>query len=458
LSGSGVRLSRTWFDRFGWELLTIAVGVLAVRTAVHTVAGLEWPVDPDHFRDIAAAQTAYDGHPLSDPYYAGEWIWYNPLLPWLIAAGAALTRFTVWEFHVAAGPWVNLAAPVAFYFVGARLINRPAAAVATILFLYWTGMEPVWAAATYSPWIFVNGAAQTLFYLTMAVAADSISRLSTRRAFILGLLAGATFLAHSAPAIVAGVVLASVMVHESRKGRVGARQILILAVVAVVVASPFLASIAGRYRFQIVNPVPLVWHYPPITSDLGQLASLQIWWIVGLSIAGLVQVCRTPATRLIVIPWLATTLFFIVYGAVQFRVPALPTIVPSFHFWFYLRALEWLLAGTGVCLLISQASRGHPRLVPAIGCLAVITLTVTRWPTYRLRPDFVRSAFFRAAQSEPGIGDKVPAQDDRARSRGSRDVWRRATDRRTRRTQDRGCQFGFFQPVCAPRTSSTRSR
>jgi hypothetical protein len=28
---------------------------------------------PDHFRDIAQAQTVRDGHFLSDPYYRGEW-------------------------------------------------------------------------------------------------------------------------------------------------------------------------------------------------------------------------------------------------------------------------------------------------------------------------------------------------------------------------------------------------
>ena len=45
-----------------------------------TVGGLTWPYDGDHFRDIAQAQTALDGHPLADPFYLGEWVWYNPLL------------------------------------------------------------------------------------------------------------------------------------------------------------------------------------------------------------------------------------------------------------------------------------------------------------------------------------------------------------------------------------------
>jgi hypothetical protein len=45
---------------------------------VQTTADLEWPYDPDHFRDIAQAQTIRDGGWRQDPFYRGESVGITP--------------------------------------------------------------------------------------------------------------------------------------------------------------------------------------------------------------------------------------------------------------------------------------------------------------------------------------------------------------------------------------------
>ena len=62
----------------------VAVAILCAPPLVLGILGtrnLEWPDDPDLFRESAQAQSFADGHLLDDPYYLGEWIWYPPWSP-----------------------------------------------------------------------------------------------------------------------------------------------------------------------------------------------------------------------------------------------------------------------------------------------------------------------------------------------------------------------------------------
>ncbi len=58
-----------------------ALCLLALVMGVRTTGDLIWPADPDMLRDVAQARVLADGHPLDDPFYAGEGAWYNPLAP-----------------------------------------------------------------------------------------------------------------------------------------------------------------------------------------------------------------------------------------------------------------------------------------------------------------------------------------------------------------------------------------
>ena len=80
------------------DAIAAAFIILALLAARHATADLPGAHDPDHCRDIAQAQTVRDGHFLSDPYYRGEWAWYNPLLAWTLALGSSATRTTSRNF------------------------------------------------------------------------------------------------------------------------------------------------------------------------------------------------------------------------------------------------------------------------------------------------------------------------------------------------------------------------
>src|SRR5207237_3915714 len=106
------------------------------------------------------------------------------------------------------GPCLNLFAPLAFYFLVAFLFDRWVALVAAVAFLFAPiGHAPSWAAATYSPWLLTQNFVQTFFYLTLAAYLRALE--SNRRTWfvMVGLLLGSTFLGHTVPAIVLGVVM-----------------------------------------------------------------------------------------------------------------------------------------------------------------------------------------------------------------------------------------------------------
>lgn len=368
---------RQRWSGFAWDVFAIAIALSALRVAIHMTGGLQWPYDPDHFRDIAFAQTALDGHPLSDPYYMGEWLWYNPLLPWILAAGSTLTRIPLFQFHVVAGPWLNFAGPIAFYLLIARLSDRRSALLSLGFFLFVTsGSEPPWAAATYAPWLFASTFAQTFGYLTVIAALMIEERASARTIVFAGALLGLTLLAHTAPAIVGGTVLANVIARALVRGGATKGQVGGAIAVALLVASPFLWSIGIHYRFQLQHTAPLTWQYPPVTlAGLQPLAEAQAWPTVGLALVGLIGYMPRPKARAIIVPWLGIAVGLTAYGMARDLHPSWPPLLPTFHFWFYVTALESLLAGVGASVVIDTIV-GHRRAW-AVGFITATAVVLT---------------------------------------------------------------------------------
>ena len=366
------------------DLLALVLILAALAVALTKTAGLTAPYDTwDHFRDIALAQTVRDGAPLSDQYYRGEWLWYNPLLPWTLALGSAMTNTTLEVFHVRAGPWLNLFGPLAFYVLGVRWIGRTAAFMALAIYLFFgIGDGHGWAYATYSPWLYSNNFAAGIFFAAALALQLASDRPTMARAVCAGALIGLTFLTHTAPAL---ILVAMACAAFARRWLM----LLTMGAVAFVVASPFLYSIGLQYHFRVVNTTPLSW----VWGDLRTLDALPQFLkdnaiLVGLAAFGAVI---TPSRLLLV--WLATTTVLLLY-AVSSTTP----VVPAFHFWKWTTAAMTLLSGAALAWLCSAtpvrpwaAVRESPSPSLGVNFIAVsltVAAVVWHWPVYANRDDF----------------------------------------------------------------------
>lgn len=351
------------------------------------MSGLTWPYDGDHFRDIAQTQAVLNGHLLSDPYYAGEWVWYNPLVSWLVALVARTSGVVAWTAHVQSGPWLNLLGPIAFYVLGVRIAGRPAALLALLLLLFVNcSTDPSLTCATYSPWLFVATFAQGLAFcglLALDVAATRDTDLAAAGA---GALAGLTFLAHTAPALILGGV-ALVMLRP--------RHVLVAGAVAAVVASPFLASILGHYHLRIVNEAGVAWAWAPTTRGgiVDELTTHAPLLVAGIAGAFVVR------SRL-ALAWAGTAVLLLAYSLLR-EGTSLPALVPTFHFWRYVMAAATLFAGAAGAWTLQRL----PSRVVAVALPLALVAGAAWWlPTYRQRFDF---AYGRGIANDrsPDLGD-----------------------------------------------------
>ena len=350
--------------------------------ALATVGGLDWPYDGDHFRDIAQAQTALQGHPLADPFYAGEWVWYNPLVPWLVALGAWLSGVPAPLVHVQSGPWLNLLGPVAFYLLGVRLAGRLAAFISLALLLFVNcDTAPSLTCATYSPWLFVASFAQGLFFIGVLALDRAASSSSRPTAAAAGAVAGLTVLAHTGPALILGGIALLTLPRRS---------LVIAGAAALVVASPFVWAIAVHYRLHVLNATPMAWSWPPLTVS-GFPVTLRENAVVLMAAAGGLFVIR----HRVMYAWMGVAALLLALALSRDIVPSLPALVPTFHFWRYVLAGATLLAGALAATAIERVVRGYAlAIVPVVLIAAVVAL-----PHYRNRFDFLYGRGVAAGRS-----------------------------------------------------------
>jgi hypothetical protein len=364
-----------------WDALAAIACAVALVVALRAVDGLNWPPDEDNFRDVAAAQAALDGHPLSDPYYANEWIWYNPLVPWLVALGSLVTRVPVDLLDIKAGPWLNLLAPAGFYLLCARIAGRGTAFVALLIFLFWNGGFDGMGSATYLPWLWVGNFSQGPFFFALLAILWCSDRPTLLRAAVAGVLGGLTFLTHTGPALVVGIVALATLAPKL---------LLPAGAAAVLVSSPFLYSIVGHYRLRIVNDAPLEWRWPYLTSEGAAHLLDANWLLLAVGLGGAVWLRHTLARA-----WLLAAGVLFAYGMLRERVPALPAIVPTFHFWRCLLGALTLCAG--FVLWRGLGRIGERRACAVVVAVAAVAISMNI-AGYERRFDYVRGL---AARRDP---------------------------------------------------------
>lgn len=356
---------------------------MAMWRAVGATTGLHAPYDHDHFRDIAQAQTTADGHPFSDPFYKDEYIWYNPLVSWLIGGASWMSGIPPARLHLVLGPWLNATAPAGMYVLGSTISGPPAGLSAMIAFLFWRCEDvPSWTCATYSPWLFPSNFAQGVFYLAVA-ALLRYERVRRAKALALAaVLAGLVLLAHTAPAMI--LALTAIVLLARTPFR-----LLIFAGLGALVASPFWFWIIGHYRLKVRNPAPMEWPsvlpWPEGTAWLAPITLLAL----ALTITGVRTLWHRQSSRVVVLAWMSTCVGFMIYRAIRDlgQFSWLPGVLPTFHFFLYLTALQALLIGGGSWALARRMTPG--RWLKPVFLVSVLVLVAVRLPVYGASKDYV---------------------------------------------------------------------
>lgn len=379
-------------------------------------APLDVPAEIDHYRDMGAAQALLNGRWGEDPAFLGETAWYPPLLPALTALLAFVSRQPLPFIYVHLGPLLNALAPIAFYLLARRLFSGWAALFSLIAFLFIVACNaPTLTQASYSPWVWPVLFAQGLFYLAFRAWLVALDKATTIAAVATGVWLGLTFLAHPAPAVLLAVTFTLVTAFRaltaptSRAADV--RRLLTVGAVSALVCAPFLLPLIARYGLHTENSLPSrfggVWPREIVRAhwsfrSLG-VAAGAVW--LALQLRPLRRIGHVEGRWLTLVLALGAAAGGLFYGIVvqrfELRGVILPLLFPTFHFQFYLLALECLLFGPGLVwagsrllAVLRTQSRSRPaldralRFEPYAAPLCALLLLVVSAPSYDSREDF----------------------------------------------------------------------
>ena len=119
-------------NRLAFITAMIIMLLIAFVQCYKTTYDLHWAADPDFDRDIAFVQGTLNGHFGMDPNYAGEYLWYNPLLFSIETLIVKVSGLPVYEVVTRAGAYLNLLGPIAFICMLVFLFDFRIAAVSLL--------------------------------------------------------------------------------------------------------------------------------------------------------------------------------------------------------------------------------------------------------------------------------------------------------------------------------------
>jgi len=403
-------------DRRSLICTALAVFLIALAFAGghRATSDLTWPPYMDFDRDASFAQSILDGHYGEDPLYRGEVMWFTPLVFSIEAYAVKATGVSIQVFQAQAGAFLNLLGPIAFFLMVWRMFNPLVAVVALWAQLYLLpGQEPGWAVATYSPWLLPMMFSQGLFYLMVIALLGSIRTSAWPVWTAMGAGAGVLFLAHAAPAmLLVGMVAIHLVRAMFTAWRAGDRASLLAhvkcsiasAAAFIVITLPLTWYVVGYYGLDQVNRIPTAYTYTPLS-----LRHLKLFLFHNVSLFNLIAVIgvvalfrgKGLAARPVVRAWVLLALFLGLFGymavvlGLHFGIQ-LPTSVPAFHFYFYLKAA---LAIGFAHIVVRSVERAWKYLhgkhdvrgitIGTTWTLAAVVLlqTVLGYPAYANRPD-----------------------------------------------------------------------
>jgi Dolichyl-phosphate-mannose-protein mannosyltransferase len=349
-----------------WLAFIVLLG-LAFVECFRVSHDLYWPFDGDLYRDMSSVQTILDGRFGQDPSYLHEYIWYNPLLSWIETGIVKVSGLPVQIVIARAGIYLNILGPV-FFFGMCRRFFDPRVALASLLsFLFLcSGNLDGEMAATYSPWLFPSGFSQFFLYLNLLLVHRAFTKQQYGGFFLLGAFIGLSLLSHAAAAVL--IILLVTVLQSGNIARAWKQndyaqiqkyilQGLATLVSFILVALPILYYVVGKYHLHMINR-------ELSESREGIFAWNRSWDLlkenisVSLLVAGIgfLWFCKNFRSSLVKRMFLC--LVFIDIGMYLYTMALpmihkklhlnLPDTVSSFHYFYFLKALQSVFFGFGL--------------------------------------------------------------------------------------------------------------
>jgi len=420
-------------DNTKYWVACIVMILAALVQCYRTIHDLHWASEPDFDRDIAYIRTTLNGHYGQDANYAGQYMWYNPLLFLSETLIVKLTGLPINIVVARAGAFINILSPIAFLVMMIKLFDYRVALAGLLAFLFFTnGNLPCWGSATYSPWLISDTFVQFLFYINIILCYKAYSTQQMGWFIALGASIGITFLGHSAPTIIVILLLVVLQLQniiaavKTKEYHLVTRYILqgvITAIPFLLCAFPFLYFVWGKYDFHFVNRAILECA-PGIFERKQSVALLKANLNISLLIAiiGVIWFYfkfENGIIRKILFNWLAITVIMYLYESViptlnRLNIIHLPDTIPAFHYFFYLKALQSIFFAFGFIFLLQQTynrvtatrKRKVSGTISTNIFIAILLLCAAIYfPVYSNRYDF--SALRQAAIDKGNEKDKI---------------------------------------------------
>ena len=380
-----------------------------------TTHDLNYAYEPDFDRDVSYAITLTNGHFGTDPTYKNEYLWYNPLLS---SIEAAIGKFTSTPLNIVAtraGAYLNIFAPITFFLMMLIIFGAEIALASLLSYLFFSmGNILSWGAATYSPWLYPVCFSQFLFYLNIASCYKAFSTQKNKWFILLGIGIGVNFLGHTAPALIMILMLLLLQLqnifHSIKEKnylqiRVYVFQGIITFIPFVIIAMPFLYFIIGKYHMHMINRSPFEY-----TEGMFYLSHYKDMIKANVSVSFLIAVVgflwfylkfHQSVVRRIFLGWLIVCVFMYFYSTLvafldyRYKIKLMGT-VPSFHYFYYLKALQSVFFGMGIWFLFCRTieyikMRGLINLknqAEIVFTLLLLTCSFVYYPFYKNRNDF----------------------------------------------------------------------
>jgi hypothetical protein len=395
--------------------------LLAFLQCYRTVHDLHWAFEPDFDRDIGYIRSTLDGHFGTDPNYAGQYMWYNPLLFLSETVIVKLTGLPINVVVARAGMFLNLFGPIAFFFMAVKLFDYKVALTALLSFLFLSsGNMPGWGGATYSPWPLADPYVQFIFYLNVYFCYKAFSTQKMSWFIVLGIFLGIGFLGHSAPTIII-ILLLILLQGQKIIEAIKARRFSLIptyflqgfftVVPFLIFSFPFLYYIVGKYHLHFINRIILQCAAGIFErKNTLELLKVNLTFSMFIAVVGFIWFLRNYQNALI---WrIIRNLFYIttimyIYEAV---LPAanralhitLPDTIPAFHYFFYLKALQSIFFAFGFIFLAIRiitpiqeylnkkyTSKLSAALSSNLLLIFIFVYALAYYPIYSKRDDFV---------------------------------------------------------------------